>query len=137
MKTITLQAKMENLNSVISMIEGELAANGCPLEEQTQISVACEEIFVNIACYGYTPGEGDAVVSVDISGNSPKKCVIVFDDSGNQFNPLEKPDPDVTLAAVERPIGGLGIYMVKNTMDNVSYEYINGHNILTIIKSFN
>ncbi len=137
MKTITLQAKMENLNSVISMIEGELEANGCPLEEQTQISIACEEIFVNIASYGYTPGEGDAVVSIDITGNSPKKCVIVFDDGGNQFNPLEKPDPDVTLEAVERPIGGLGIYMVKNTMDDVSYEYINDHNILTITKSFN
>ena len=137
MKEITLQAKMDNLNPVIDMIEKELERFSCPMEVLTQISIACEEIFVNIACYGYTPDEGDAVVSIDITGNSPKICVIIFDDSGHQFNPLEKPDPDVTLAAVERPIGGLGIYMVKNTMDDVSYEYINSHNILTITKSFN
>ena len=132
MKEITLQAKMDNLNPVIDMIEKELERFSCPMEVLTQISIACEEIFVNIACYGYTPDEGDAVVSIDITGNSPKRCVIIFDDSGHQFNPLEKPDPDVTLAAVERPIGGLGIYLARKLTDKISYIRSNISNILTL-----
>lgn len=59
---------------------------------------------------------------------------ITFSDSGKPYNPLEKPDPDVTLSAEERSIGGLGIFMVKKSMDDMRYEYKDGQNILTITK---
>ena len=136
MNEIILSARMDNLNPVIEMIEGELTANGCPMNELMQISMACEEIFVNIATYGYIPGEGDAKVKVDIEGEDSKKCIIIFEDMGHPFNPLEKKDPDVTLDACERPVGGLGIYMVKNTMDSVDYQYKDGRNILTLVKNY-
>ena len=103
---------------------------------QIAIDVAVEELFVNITSYAYEQGEGVAVVQISVH-EDPLSVEITFIDNGVQYDPLAKEDPDVTLSAKERKKGGLGIFMVKNTMDNVSYEYKDGKNILTIKKNLN
>ena len=99
-----------------------------------QIDVAVEELFVNISNYAYNPSVGSATVCVDVV-EEPLSVVITFIDHGKQYDPLAKEDPDITLSAEERQIGGLGIYMVKKSMDNISYEYKEGQNILKIQKN--
>ena len=98
-----------------------------------QIDVAVEEIFVNIARYAYTSGEGMARIRLD-TDSEPGQMLITFIDSGIPFNPLEVREPDVTLAAHERQIGGLGIFMVRKSMDDVKYKYADNKNILTLKK---
>ncbi len=135
MKKLTIQATVDNLDEVLAFVDGILEAADCPLKTQMQIDVAVEEIFVNIANYAYAPDVGNAVIGVDVVGEPP--CAhISFSDSGMPYNPLEKEDPDVTLTAEERAIGGLGIFMVKKTMDAMDYEYRHGQNLLTLIKKF-
>ncbi len=131
---LTLPALPDNLASVQGFIEERLEAAGCPLRAVMQISVAVEEIFVNIAHYAYKPGTGDATVRFAIT-EDPKAAVIIFMDSGSPFDPLAKENPDTTLSAEERPIGGLGIYITRKTMDYVAYGYMDGHNILTLRKN--
>ena len=111
----------------------ELVALSCPPDQQIQIQIAVEELFVNIAHYAYNPEVGPATVRVDVE-DDPISVVITFIDNGVPYDPLAKDDPDITLSAQERDIGGLGIYMVKMSMDDVSYEYKDGRNILTIKK---
>ena len=100
-----------------------------------QIALAVEEIFVNIANYAYNPGKGNATVRVEVE-KDPLTVTITFIDGGVPYDPLKKDDPDVTLSAEERSIGGLGVFLVKKTMDDVSYEYKDGKNILSIKKQF-
>jgi len=133
MKEITVEATLENLTTVQNFIESELKSCGCPLKALMQISVAVEEIYVNIAHYAYNPNIGKATVRCTVE-DEPLRATIRFLDNGVPFDPLAKPDADTTLPASERPIGGLGILMVKKTMDNVNYSYENGANILTIQK---
>jgi len=133
MKERIVEAKRENLLEVQSFIDEQLEEVGCPMTTQIAIDVAVEELFVNIASYAYGNGEGIAVVQVTVH-EDPLSVEITFIDNGVQYDPLAKEDPDVTLSAKERKKGGLGIFMVKNTMDNVTYEYKDGKNILTIKK---
>ena len=100
---------------------------------QMQVELAVEEIFVNIANYAYHPELGEAEVDVD-AGGDPPTVTIRFLDHGKPFNPLEREDVDVTAAAESRSIGGLGILLVKKSMDDVEYSYEDGKNILTIRK---
>lgn len=134
MKEIVVDAKIENLDEVLQFIEGELEANDCPMKVQMQIAIAVEELFVNIAHYAYNPKDGEATIRIMASGE-PVQVSIQFLDNGKPYNPLGKEDPDITLSAEERQIGGLGIYMVKKTMDAIEYEYNDGQNILTIRKT--
>ncbi len=134
MKNITLEAKTDNLPEVLSFVDEILEANDCPMKTQMQIDIAVEEIYVNIAHYAYSPGSGNAEINAGVSGEPPE-FVISFADRGTPYNPLKKADPDVTLSLEERPIGGLGIFMVKKSMDKVEYEYKDGQNILTIHKT--
>ena len=90
---------------------------------------------MNIALYAYAPETGKADITFDVD-KEKKEAVITFRDKGVAFNPLEKQDPDVTQSAEERQIGGLGIYIVKKTMDQVTYERVNDENVLTIVKKF-
>ena len=126
-------AKTESLDEFIEFVEEELNKNNCPLKQELQIKVALEEVFVNVAHYAYPNHDGD--VKAMISFNEKEKaftfCLI---DEGIPFNPLLRDDPDITLSAEERDIGGLGIYITKKTMDSVMYSYENKQNILTIIK---
>jgi anti-sigma regulatory factor (Ser/Thr protein kinase) len=135
MKEITVKATDEELNNVIGFVEAELEAAGCPMRTMMQISVATEEIFVNIAHYAYAPETGEATLRLTVN-ESPGEAELLFIDSGIPYDPLAKPDPDVTLSAEQRQIGGLGIFMVKKSMDEMSYEYKDGQNRLTIRKKF-
>ena len=134
MKEILMDADIGNIARVTEFVDAELESNGCSLKAQMQIDVAIDEIMSNVAFYGYPQGEGQIRVSVDFPGNEAK-VIIAFEDNGIPFNPLEKDDPDVTLSADERKIGGLGIFLVKNTMDDVRYERKDNKNILTIEKT--
>lgn len=131
---ITIEAKIENLNEVLAFVDGQLEELGCPIKAQMQIDIAVEEIFVNIASYAYTPGVGNAVVRFE-SSQDPASVTITFIDSGVPYDPVQKDDPDVTLSAEERGIGGLGIYMAKKAVDDMKYVYRDGQNILSISKS--
>lgn len=133
MMELNIEAKIENLDAVIAFVEEQLEKYDCPMKVTMQIDVAVEEIFVNIAHYAYNPEIGEATVRVEVK-EDPLSVEITFLDHGTPYDPLAGEDPDVTLSAEDRQIGGLGIYMVKKSMDNVSYKYENGHNILTIIK---
>ncbi len=133
MKEFETQALTDNLPDVLAFVDQQLEEVGCPMKIQMQIDVAVEEIFVNIAHYAYDNGTGKAVVRVEIH-DDPLCADITLIDNGVPFDPLAKADPDITLAANERKIGGLGIFMVKKSMDDVIYEYVNGHNMLTIKK---
>jgi anti-sigma regulatory factor (Ser/Thr protein kinase) len=133
MKERTFPATTEALNDAMAFVDETLEAAGCSMKVQMQIDIAVEEIFVNIAHYAYTPATGDALVRVELQEN-PKAVAITFEDRGVPYDPLAKADPDVTLAAEERQIGGLGIFMVKKSMDEVKYRHEDGKNILTLVK---
>ncbi|MBQ6403561.1 MAG: SpoIIE family protein phosphatase [Oscillospiraceae bacterium] len=133
MKKRTIDAKVDNLQQVLEFIDAELEQVDCPMKAQMQIDIAVEEIFVNIAKYAYAPGEGRAVIGILAE---PGRAEITFADSGMPYDPLEREDPDVTLSAEEREIGGLGIFMVKQTMDEMRYKYEEGQNLLTLVKTF-
>lgn len=133
MNEMTLAAKIENMDEATAFINEELERGGCPMKKLLQINIAVEEIFVNIARYAYAPGEGDVTIACAVEAD-PLCAVIRFADSGVPYNPLAKEDPDISLSAEERSIGGLGIYMVKKSMDAVEYEYADGQNILVLRK---
>ena len=130
---IELDATTDNLPQVFSFLEEHLEEVGCPPKAQMQLSVAAEEIFVNIAHYAYAPERGTALVRVEVA-EEPLAVTLTFIDHGTPYDPLAREDPDVTLSADEREIGGLGIYMTKNLVDDVAYEYRDGKNILKLKK---
>lgn len=132
-KVLRVAAKIEKLADVLAFVDTLLEENDCPMKTQMQIDVALEEIFVNIAHYAYPDGDGEAQISATVV---PGRMEITLTDSGIPYDPLAKPDPDVTLPAEERAIGGLGIFMTKKLMDELSYRRVDGTNNLTIIKLF-
>lgn len=134
MKELTIEATPENVEKVIEFIDGMLEEYGCGMKEQMAIDVAVDELFSNIAHYAYNPETGYATVRVDVK-NEPLSVEITFIDHGVPYDPLAKADPDTTLSIEERQIGGLGIFIVKKSMDAVNYEYKDGKNILTIKKN--
>lgn len=136
MRTLEIDAITENLDEVIGFIDGVLEENDCPMKIQLQIELTVEEVFINIASYAYAPQIGTAKISVDVDGDKAD-VTMVFEDSGVPYDPLAKEDPDVTLPASERGIGGLGIFLVKKNMNDVKYEYKDGKNVLTLTKSLN
>ena len=117
MTELTIAATVENIETVIDFVNEQLEALDCPMKVQMQIDIAIDELFSNIAHYAYNPDVGEATVRVEVTDD-----------------PLAKADPDTTLSAEEREIGGLGIYMVKKSMDDITYEYKDGHKILKIKK---
>ena len=133
MKELTIQATLENIPVVTAFIDQQMEALNCSMKAQIQIDIAIDELFGNIAHYAYPDGMGDATVRFDFD-EAARMASITFADSGVPFNPLEKAAPDVTLSAEDRQIGGLGIFMVKKTMDRLEYSYEDGFNILIIHK---
>lgn len=133
MSEVTLEAAEENLDEVLRFVEDALEDTGCSLEDQRQIAIAVEEVFINIVSYAYKPGRGDTTLRLDVS-QDPAEVTITFIDHGVPFDPLAKEDPDINLPAKQRKVGGLGIFVVKNLMDDVFYEYRDGQNILTMKK---
>lgn len=134
MKELTVSATVENIATVTDFVNEQLESYDCPMKAQMQIDIAIDELFGNIAHYAYNPEIGEATVRVEVVEN-PLSVVITFIDNGVPYDPLKNDDPDTTLSADEREIGGLGIFMVKKSMDDITYEYKDGQNILTIKKS--
>jgi len=133
LKELTVPATLENIAVVTAFVDEQLEALDCTMKAQMQIDVAIDELFGNIAHYAYGSGTGDATVRFEFDEQT-RSASVTFIDGGAPFNPLEKADPDVTLSAEAREIGGLGIFMVKKSMDKLEYSRENGHNELTIHK---
>ena len=133
MKELTIAATVENIEVVTDFVNQQLEELACPMKAQMQINIAIDELFSNIAHYSYNPEIGQATVRVEVM-EKPLAVSITFIDNGVPYDPLSKEDPDLTLSADERKIGGLGIYMVKKSMDEITYEYKDGQNILSIKK---
>ena len=133
MKELTIDAKVENVEVVIAFVIEELKLLNCSSKVLKQIEIAIDELFSNIAYYAYENSKGKATVRVEIS-NDPLAVLITFVDNGIPYDPFKKKDPNISLAADERQAGGLGIYIVKKTMDEIVYKYEEGKNILSIKK---
>ena len=133
MKEITVDATIENMDTVTAFVDDFLDQIACPMKSKIQINIVIDEIFGNICHYAYKDSIGAVTVRVE-SGNTPKAVFLTFTDNGIPYNPLETEDPDITLSSEERKIGGLGIYLVKKNMDEMKYEYLNQQNRLWMEK---
>ena len=135
MNSITIEAVIKNIPQLTDTIDEFLESLDCPLKIQMQIDVAMDEIVTNVAMYAYGDSTGPVTMEYDKIENK-NGIVLVFKDNGMPFNPLTHEDPDTSLSAEARKIGGLGIFMVKNSMDELSYEYTDNTNIFTVKKYF-
>ncbi len=133
MKSLIIPAKTERLDEAVDFVYEELKAYDCSRSILLQVKMVIEEIFVNIASYAYHPVEGEAEIRCEVL-RDPLRVVIQFLDGGKPFDPLKKEDADLSIEALEEREGGLGIFLVKKTMDDVQYSYENGKNVLTILK---
>jgi len=129
MDELIIEATLENMETVLDFVNEKIW--NCPMKTQNQIRIVVDEIFSNIVRYAYKPKSGGAAVRIAVGD----EITIEFEDSGVAYDPLAKEDPDVSLSAEEREIGGLGLFMVKNLMDSVEYRRDGNKNILTIKKS--
>lgn len=135
MEKITVAATVDNLQKVIDFATEKLESRDCPIKASMQLELVIEEIFVNIASYAYEPATGDATFCMDFAEN-PDAVFLTFIDCGKPYNPLERPDPDITLDVADRDIGGLGIFLVKKNVDEIFYERTDDKNILRMKKIF-
>ena len=133
-KEITLEATVEKLATVNNFVDEILAPFECSPKKRMQLDLVVEEIFVNIASYAYSPGQGSATIRAETT-NDPLCIRMTFIDEGMAYNPLAKDNPDITLPLEERKIGGLGIFLVKKNVESIEYEYSEGKNTLTIVKT--
>ena len=133
-RELTVEAAVENIPAVTEFLEAELDAVGCPMKAKMQLTMAVDEIMANIAQYAYAPGTGPVTLRFAFE-EATRTATLTFLDKGMPYDPLQREDPDVSLSAEDRPIGGLGIYLVKKTMDHVAYEYKYSQNVLTIQKT--
>ena len=134
MKEIVVDAKIEEFDKVLDFINENLDSIECPVKAKRQIDISVEEIFVNIAHYAYGSETGQARISFE-NVDDPKSVRITFVDRGVPYDPLAKDDPDVSLSIEEREVGGLGIFMAKNLMDEMRYEFKDGCNVLVLTKN--
>lgn len=138
MNSLRVEANLESLEKVLGYVNEQMSSLGCTEKTRMQIEIAVEEIFVNVASYAYSgeeQGSGSGYADISVKEcEDPRSVSVTISDNGIPFDPLARADPDVTLSAEKRQIGGLGIYMVKKSMDHVQYEYRDGQNILTFRK---
>ena len=134
MQELNIEAKIENLDEVNDFVQNSIAGCECSKKSIMQLGVIVEEIFVNIASYSYPDKVGTATVQTEIQDN-PLAITLTFIDNGIKYNPLANDDPDLDLPAEEREIGGLGIFLVKSMVEEISYQYFEGKNILTLTKN--
>lgn len=132
---LEIDGDINNIPAVTAFVEKKLEAINCPLKIQNQIAIAIDELFSNIAKYAYKDRKGKVKIRVEELKN-PHSVVITFIDDGPEYNPLAKEDPDITLSADDREIGGLGIFLVKKTMSEMIYNRLHNKNILKIRKEF-
>ena len=131
--SINVEASLENVTTVTDFINRKLDEHGCIGKTRNQIDIAIDELFSNIANYAYGPEGGMVKVGAEVETDT-RTAVITFTDSGIPFDPLSIQQPDTTSSAENRAIGGLGIFMVRKMMDDFSYQYLDGHNVVTIRK---
>lgn len=131
--SLELPARAEELPRALAWAGGVFQEVGASPRARRQMEIALEEIFVNIARYAYRSGEGNVTIRASLGGD-PKALTLRFCDSGAPFDPLAREDPDVSLDARSREIGGLGIYLVKELMDAAAYQYVDRMNVFTITK---
>ena len=135
MKELTVEAIVEQIETVTEFVNAELEKLDCPMKARIQLDIAIDEIVSNIAYYAY--GEKTGTVTVKIEALQEENGVqLMFLDSGVPYDPLTRQDPDISAEIEERKEGGLGIFLVRKTMDDMKYEYKDGQNCLTIRKSF-
>lgn len=130
-----MPAELENLPAVMGFVEDALDAARVPMKEKMQLILAVEELCANVVNHATAPGEGKMTVRIEMRGDPSEAIVRILDD-GAPFDPLAAEDPDVTLPEGERGIGGLGIFLAKKNVDQMTYEYRDGQNILTLRKTF-
>ena len=131
---LRLKAEIENVDLLTDFVNEQLEGMDCSMKAMTQIDIALDELFSNVCHYAY--GDGVGFVTVYVEELADENSVrITLADAGIPFDPLAHEDPDVSLSIKDRAIGGLGIFMVKRTMYDVSYEYKNGLNMLTVTKT--
>ena len=133
MDSLSVSAEIKNLDQVTDFVLQRPEIAACSKQIRLQLRLAIEEIFVNIASYAYDSEIGPAEVRCEVLPD-PLRVVIQFLDGGKPFDPLAKEDADTSEEALFAREGGLGILLVKETMDGVTYTYENGKNILTIEK---
>ena len=133
MKEWTFEAKIDRIPWLTEQVDGLLEGLDCPMKAQMQIDVAIDEWMANIASYAYGNGVGEVTVRFDFQPDD-RTVVLTFIDSGVPYDPLAKPDPDVTLSVDKRAVGGLGIFLIKKTMDDMTYARQDGRNVFTIRK---
>ena len=133
MKSMTVMAQVKELERVLAFLRQELAPYECSAKTMFQLELVVEELFVNIASYAYTESGGEVEVGCEVSGETPG-ITIRFADRGRPFDPLARADAETTPEALENRVGGLGILLVKKTMDEVAYAYEDGANVLTVKK---
>lgn len=135
MKELTVEAIVEQIETVTEFVNAELEKLDCPMKARIQLDIAIDEIVSNIAYYAY--GENTGTVTVRIEALQEENGIqLMFLDSGVPYDPLTRQDPDISAEIEERKEGGLGIFLVRKTMDDMKYEYKDGQNCLTIRKSF-
>ena len=117
---MTVEAAVHNIPQLTEWIDAELDMLLCPVRVRMQIDIALDEILSNIAYYAYAPGTGEVTVGFEAlpDGHGAR---LEFTDTGRPYNPLENATPDISLPAEERSEGGLGILLVRKTMDEVRY----------------
>ena len=130
-QVLKIPATLEGMDEVLAFVSSVLDVHGCTLQARTQLRMAIEELYVNVAHYAYPSRDGWAEIRGSVENGVATFRII---DGGTPFDPLAKPDPDILLSGEERGIGGLGIYMVKNMVDEVKYDYRDGCNCLTLRK---
>ncbi|MBQ9378048.1 MAG: ATP-binding protein [Schwartzia sp.] len=133
MDTLTINATIENLSEVIAFVTEPLTDDNCTVRARMQLELVVEELFVNIACYAYHPETGPVTVE-RVMDEADGVISVTFRDRGVPYNPLTREDPDTTLPLDKRPIGGLGVFLVKKNVDEISYAYREGQNILRFRK---
>ena len=133
---LIIEAVVDNLNAVNLFVHKSIEKFEVFKRTLMQLDLVVEEIFVNIASYAYTPNTGSVKILLDVQ-TEPLTISITFIDSGIPYNPLTKSDPNINLSVEERDIGGLGIFITKKLVDDISYKYDNGQNILQFTKSLN
>jgi anti-sigma regulatory factor (Ser/Thr protein kinase) len=133
-KEIQTETRLENIALITEFVNEQLEAIGCSKQARIKIDIALDEIFSNIVKFAYGDETGIVTVRIDSPDDQPDEVIISFHDSGTPFDPLAAKEPDITLPASERKKGGLGLFIVKKTMDEVRYEYRDGQNNLTFRK---
>jgi anti-sigma regulatory factor (Ser/Thr protein kinase) len=134
-KTLVLSARLENLDSFLAHVRDFASDCGVDVNLLIPVELSLEEVLVNVISYAY-PKEVPGAIELGCSWDSQEQLTIQVTDSGAAFDPLAKPDPDTSLSLEERGIGGLGIFLTKKMMDQVSYERSQGKNILTMVKKY-